>query len=109
MLIHARPLLGHLPAHPQQFLGRPLGVRRPLDQRLELRLLLGRVRGDPPVLGVVTLEQVGDEDERVAQVLGQAVRALDRLVGEPEDVVDVDDGAGGIRRAGDICGEVWVS
>ena len=103
MLVHARVLLGHLPAHPQQPLDRLLDVRRPRHEVLDALLLLGRVRRDPLVLGVVALGEVGDEDERAAQVLRQPVRALERLAAEAEDVVDVNDGASGISRAGDVC------
>lgn len=56
------------------------------------------------MLGIAALEEVRDEDEGVAHVLGQAVGTLERLARKPKDIVDGNHRARGIGRAGNVCG-----
>lgn len=56
--------------------------------------------------GVAALEEVRHQHQRAGpHVLGEPVYALERLAGEAEDVVDGDDGARGVGRAGYVCWE----
>lgn len=68
-----------------------------------MRRMVFTVRRQPLGLDVVAFEQVRHEDQAVPDVLRQPVGALQRLAGEPKDVVDVDDGACGVGRAGHVC------
>lgn len=90
------------PAHLEQPLdaGRDRGrlAAEPLD-REPLLLGVGRV---PRRLRVRAPEEVGHDHQGVER-RGQAVRALQRLRGRAEDVVDEDYGLGGLRGARDVC------
>ena len=70
-----------------------------------LTLLLG-VWGEPGDICIVALEEIRDEDLVLVMFIrgGEDVGALDGLVEEAEDVVDVEEGFGGVCWTGDI----WI-
>ena len=85
--------------------GRGLGLEE-LAELGALLVCLGRVPGD---VGGFAVEEVGHEDlvfVRLVRV-GEDVGALDRLREEAEDVVDEDEGFGGVGWAGDVWS--WLS
>lgn len=103
VVLHAGPFLPDLLAHPQHPLDRRARARVARAELAEQLLLLGRVGREPLGLDVDALEQVRHEHQAVPDVLREAVRALDGLAGRPEDVVDVDHGAGRVGRASHVC------
>lgn len=101
-VLDARPPRGQLPAQGDEPLDGGADVGPLAQEPVPRGLLLGRVGGEPVRAGGVAVEEVGHQHERRRQ-RRQPVGPLQRLRREAEDVVHVDDGAGRVGGADDVC------
>lgn len=99
--LHGRELLRQCLAEDQQLLQVGLGVASRAEEGLHLLLLLLGVHGNGVDVQTWAIEEVGDQDDE-SSVSGETVSALDGLMPDAEDVVDVDNSLGGILRSHDV-------
>lgn len=102
MLIHGRPPQAHLLSQRQKRLYVGFERSRAVPERRKALLLFGRVRRQPVMLDVVTLEKIWNEHECVAQEMGETIGTLQGLRAEAEDIVDGDGCPGGGGGASDV-------
>lgn len=109
MVVHSRVLVPNLLAYFEQVLHPPFDVPGAGPEIFKQLLLLGfgHVAGEPLRLGVLALEKIRNEDDRLVvercEERHETVGALVSLRSGAKGVVNVDYGACGIGGTRDVC------